>query len=196
MIPSPLSSPSSATADARLASNVGHGPSADVNPLITELKTRAHLRLKALTAAAAPKAPAADEAAGRRGALRLRDALAQVSRELGFAHWEHARRVLGGQALPGEDFGAFWHAPRCNGLLSHWFASHADACEALAAGVHRVLLPYRKQFVVVDEHYLRELGLSIDDPAWGELGRDLALGYGTSAWLALARQRLLASRVA
>ena len=81
MIPSPLSSPSSATADARLASNVGHGPSADVNPLITELKTRARLRLKALTAAAAPKAPAADEAAGRRDGVVARDPV-RVARTL------------------------------------------------------------------------------------------------------------------
>ena len=188
MIPSPHPSAS----DASLASNVGPTEPVGDNPLIIEIKTRARLRLKAATAAAHDGVAAPDA----RSDLRLRDALTQVSRELGFAHWEHARRVLSGLAEPGEDLGAFWHAPRCNGLLSHWFARHADACEALAAGAHRVLLPYRKQFVVVDEHYLRELGLSIDDPAWGDLGRDLALGYGTAAWLALARQRLQASRVA
>lgn len=160
-----------------------------MNALITELKTRARLRLNATKL---EMTGAADDSATDNP--RLRDALIEVSRELGFQHWDHARRVLGGQAEPGEDMGAFWHAPRCNGLLSHWFARHADALEALAAGAQRVLLPYRKQFVVVDEHYLRELGLAIDDAAWGPMGRDLVSGYGGAGWLALGRQRLRASR--
>lgn len=163
---------------------------AGAQALIAEVKTRARLRLNA--ARGASTEPAAAEPAGTDP--RLRDCLIQVSRELGFQNWDHARRVLGGQAEPGDDFGAFWHAPRCNGLLSHWFASHVRAHEALSAGAHRVLLPYRKQFVVVDEHYLRELGLSIDDPAWAVIGRDLACGYGSQAWVALCRQRLLATR--
>lgn len=165
------------------------GANAGAHALIGELKTRARLRLNALRSADAESAAEATPADAR-----LRDCLIQVSRELGFQNWDQARHVLGGEAVRGDDLGAFWHAPRCNGLLSHWFASHEQAREALAAGAHRVLLPYRRQFVVVDEHYLRELGLAIDDPAWSPMGRDLVAGYGSAGWVSLCRQRLAATR--
>ena len=169
------------------------GPNAGAQALVAELKTRARLRLNASRKADAHAAAhAAAEAAP--ADPRLRDCLTLVSRELGFQNWDQARRVLGGGAVRGDDLGAFWHAPRCNGLLSHWFASHEQAREALAAGSHRVLLPYRRQFVVVDEHYLRELGLAIDDPAWGPMGRDPVAGYGSAGWVSLCRRRLAATR--
>ena len=161
-----------------------------MNAPIIELKTRARLRLNAARRAStdAPAAPADTQPE------RLRDCLIAVARETGFSGWEQALRVLGGQAVSGDDMGTFWHAPRCNGLLSHWFAHHDQALECLALGAHRVLLPYRRQFVVVDDHYLRELGLSIGDAAWGEAGRDLVQAYGSAAWLQLCGQRLRALR--
>ena len=161
-----------------------------MNPLIIELKTRARLRLNAARRASAdaPAGPADTQPE------RLRDRLIAVAREAGFIGWEQALRVLGGQAVSGDDMGTFWHAPPCNGLLSHWFAHHDQALECLALGEHRVLLPYRRQFVVVDDHYLRELGLGIGDAAWGEAGRDLVQAYSSAAWLALCNQRLRALR--
>lgn len=50
-----------------------------MNRLVQELKTRARLRLNA-----GRRETAADVAAG----LRLRDCLQEVSRAVGFAHWE------------------------------------------------------------------------------------------------------------
>ena len=173
-----------------------------MNPLITELKTRARLRLNSLRLdalkPAASDAPATSPHAPQAGPTRLRDCLNAVARELGFSGWPQALCVLGGQAANGDDMGAFWHAPRCNGLLSHWFARPDQARECLALGPalgpRRVLLPYRRQFVVVDDHYLRELGLGIADEAWGRAGRDLVLAYGSAAWQVLCGQRLRASR--
>jgi hypothetical protein len=83
-----------------------------VSRLLTELKTRARLQLNA--------------ARGAQPDLRLRDCLNQAARDVGFAHWDHGRRVLGGLAATGDDMGTFWHAPRCNSLLNAWFASHAE----------------------------------------------------------------------
>lgn len=172
-----------------------------VNALIVELKTRARLRLNAARRGAAEtpdQPPSTTGRPPRRGAEpRLRDCLNAVARDVGFLTWAQALRVLGGQAsgAPGaDDMGSFWHAPRCNGLLSHWFASYDRARECLALGEHRVLVPYRRQFIVVDGHYLRELGLAPDDEAWGRAARDLVQAYAGEAWLALCRQRLLALR--
>jgi hypothetical protein len=150
--------------------------------LLDEVKTRARLRLNAARR---------DDAATP---LRLRDCLGLVAKDLGFAHWDHARRVLGGQAAAGEDMGSFWHAPACHSLLNQWFASHEVAREALAADPRAFLLPYRRQYVVAQEDYVRELGLDPADPAWAMAGRDLATAYGGAAWLALADGRLRATR--
>lgn len=147
--------------------------------LLTELKTRARLRLNA-----ARRQATSD--------LRLGDCLHQVARDVGFADWEHGRRVLGGEAARGDDMGSFWHAPGCNVLLNHWFASYADARAALAVHGGAFLLPYRRQFVVVREPFIHELGLDPGDPAWTEARRDLVQAYGSAAWLALAARRLRA----
>ena len=146
---------------------------------VDELKVRARLRLNA-----AKKAGGAAEP-------RLRDCLHDAARAAGFLHWEHARRVLGGLAAPGDDMGSFWHAPGCNVLLNHWYADFAQAREAHAKS-GGFLLPYRRQFVVAQGDFLRELALDPADEAWSALGRDLVSGYGSPAWAALCLRRLKA----
>ena len=148
--------------------------------LLTELKVRARLQLNA--------------ARREQPELRLRDCLHQAARDVGFAHWDHGRRVLGGQAAPGDDMGTFWHAPRCNSLLNAWFAHYADARTALAADLNAILLPYRKQYMVVHDEFIRELGLDPADPTWADAQHDLVRAYGTDPWLTLAFQRLKAPR--
>lgn len=147
---------------------------------LAELKVRARLRLNAARRAGTP------------GDHKLRHFLNEVAQQAGFAHWEHARHVLAGEAAPGEDMGTFWHAPGCDALLNQWFADAGAARAALRPG--RYLLPFRRQYVVVEAPYLRELGLDPADPAWLVLQGDLVAGYGTSAWHTLARRRMLALR--
>ena len=151
-----------------------------VTTLLTELKTRARLQLNA----ARPEQPE----------LRLRDCLHQAARDVGFAHWEHGRRVLGGQAVPGDDMGTFWHAPRCSSLLNAWFANYTKACAALDAERDAFLLPYRRQFVVVNDNFIRELGLDPLEAAWTDAQRDLVRAYGNGTWLTLAFRRVKAPR--
>lgn len=146
---------------------------------LAELKVRARLRLNAARRDGEP------------GALRLRDCLHEVARAVGFQHWEHARRVLGGQAQPGEDMGRFWYAPRCIVHLNTWIADRGEALAALRRS-SGFLLPYRRQFVLVEEGFVRELGLDPADPAWAAVGRDLVSTCGSAAWQALAWQRLAA----
>jgi hypothetical protein len=151
-----------------------------MTPLVDELKVRARLRLNAA------------RRAGDAGGLALRDCLHEAARAVGFADWEHARRVLGGAARPGDDLGSFWHAPQTAALLNPWFARHAEAAAALAQQPGQVLLPFRRQFLLAGPDYLRALGLDPADPAWWDLGHDAVRGYGSAAWLALAMRRLRA----
>lgn len=152
---------------------------------LDELKTRARVRLNA----------GRREAGGSAGAgPRLRDELVAAAREVGFRDWVHAQRVLGGLAAAGEDLGDLWYAPRCGFLLNEWFAALAPAREAHARQSGAFLLPYRRQFVVAQDAFVRELGLDPSHDAWSALRRDLAAGYGSAAWQALSWQRVRAPR--
>lgn len=151
---------------------------------LVELKTRARLRLNALKAAQPD--------------LRLRDCLNAVSKEAGFTDYAHARRVLNGEARPGEDFGTFWYAPACAGLLNQWFASYEEARAALQATPRRpkerrlFLLPYKRQFMVVEDDFIRELGMDPEDEVWAAADRDAA--QVSTDWPELAFRRLRAAR--
>ena len=153
---------------------------------LTELKVRARLRLNAL------KTASAQGEAGHEPAPRLRDCLNQVAREAGFAHWEHARRVISGEAAAGEDMGSFWHAPRCAALLNQWFADAAEARAAHKKAPGAFLLPYRRQFVIVQPEFIIEIGMDPQDSLWAQVGRDLVASHGTAAWCALAAKRMRA----
>ncbi|UUC94900.1 hypothetical protein [Comamonas sp. C11] len=146
--------------------------------LVDEIKVRARVRLSR----------ARREGTG--GSATLRDHLHQAAREVGFAGWEQARRVLGAQAAPGDDMGSFWHVPRSGILLHIWFSEHAQACSVLAQQADGFLLPYRRQCFIVQAPFIEALGLNPADPAWAVIGRDLVAAYGAPAWRALAWQRL------
>lgn len=147
---------------------------------VDELKVRARLRLNAL------------RDTGRD--VRLRDCLHDAARHAGFMHWEQARRVLAGEAAPGDDMGTFWWAPACAAYLSEWHADLQAARQGLSAGSgERFLVPYRRQFAVVPQGYLRDIGLDPAAPEWTALGRDLVAGYGGAPWRQLCMQRLRAS---
>ncbi len=151
--------------------------------LLDELKIRARLALNT-----------ARRAESGAGAVQLRHCLNQAARDVGFAHWEHARTVLGGMAVREDDMGTFWHAPRTGILLNLWLARYDQARAALAADPAAFLLPYRRQFMVVQADFIAELGLDARHPAWAETSHDMVAAYGRPAWLLLAGQRLKAPR--
>lgn len=148
--------------------------------LVDELKVRARVRLNRA------------RREGAAGSATLRDHLHQAAREVGFAGWEQARRVLGVLAAPGDDMGSFWHVPRSGILLHIWFSEYAQARSVLAQQADGFLLPYRRQCFIVQAPFIEALGLNPADPAWVAIGRDLVAAYGTPAWRALAWQRLQA----
>ena len=146
--------------------------------LVDEIKVRARVRLSRA------------RRDGAAGSTTLRDHLHQAAREVGFAGWEQARRVLGALAAPGDDMGSFWHVPRSGILLHIWFSEYAQARNVLAQQADGFLLPYRRQCFIVQAPFIEALGLKPADPAWAAIGRDLVAAYGTPAWRALAWQRL------
>ena len=164
-----------------------------MNLLITEMKTRARLLLNLLQAG---------HVAGKKQALmlsrkqgwelpetwQLRHCLNLAAADIGFQHWEHARRVLSGQAEVAEDMGEFW--PKLDNPTTHYSQAQAQ----LRLQPELFLLPYRLEFMLVSADYLQALGVATEGPEWSAINHDLVAGYASTTWLNLAAQRLEASR--
>jgi hypothetical protein len=104
--------------------------------------------------------------------IQRRHCLNVVAAELGFANWTHAKSVLTGEE-PVTNFGDLLCPPKCAQHLNHWCRTHEEAVE-LRNQTGGYLLAFRHQFLVVDRHYIRTLGLDPDDPDWKALGHDWA----------------------
>jgi hypothetical protein len=172
---------------------------------VRELKVRAELLQRRVQAGeesaltrvrALPEHRKADLVALREvaSALQRKHCLAIVSREAGFAGWEHARRVLDGDAVEA-DFGKLLCVPGRGAFLNHWFATydeaHAVHAELLLAGERRYLLAYQRQLFVAEAGYIESIGLEPDDADWRAIGWDWARPRSYAA-----RRRLYAKLLA
>jgi hypothetical protein len=172
---------------------------------VDELKTRAELLHKRiaggdLAARARLRALAelrrADDAAVATAVdgIRRKHCLTVVSRECGFASWEHAQRVLRGWE-PEPDVGTLLYDRETGGGLNVWFAAYDEARSHLdemrCGGQERYLLAYRRHFFVVDRFFIELLGLDPDDSDWEKLDFDWARPRDP-----LARRRLYGRRLA
>jgi DNA-binding phage protein len=177
---------------------------------VRELKVQAeflHKRMKAGDLASLarlrvlPEFKQADEAllSSMTAEVRRKHGLAVVAREYGFSNWEHALRVLNGD--PAEsDFGTLLYDKSylAGSILNHWFADDGEAraflVEASREGARRYLLAYRRDFLVVEAHFVKLLGMDPDDPDWRAIGWDWIRPANLIARRRLYQQRILALR--
>lgn len=101
--------------------------------------------------------------------VRRRHCLAAIAAEAGFDGWTHALQVLQGENTG--DFGTLLYPGRCRAHFNIWCASHHEARQ-IHGESGGFLLAWRKQYLVVDDDYIRTLGLDPEDPDWGRMGRD------------------------
>lgn len=133
-------------------------------------------------------APNLDEAAlARSGAEHARHT---VLRECGLQGWDAACELLEGRLRPGADYGQFWWEASTDVLLSDWCVDYAEACRVRQESGRGCVLPYKRQFAVVQDEYLEELGLEPRDQAWAAIGHDLATPADAVAYRRLALRRL------
>ena len=163
----------------------------------TEIKVRARLLVNALRrhdpeAIALASSVASSRRWSEPDTWTLTHCMNIVSARAGFAHWDHARHVLGGDAVAGDDVGTLWYDHACGALTNQWFANYDEARSILEGDPSLYLLPYRRQYVLADRHFIELLGLDPSIRPWVEMGRDLVGGYAGPAWNALALQRLRA----
>ncbi|WDE12957.1 hypothetical protein [Thalassomonas haliotis] len=104
---------------------------------------------------------------------RLKDSQLVIARKYGFRHWDHAREVLQGKVC--RDYGTFWYKPQCSALLNLWCSSYKEA--GLQQKNHGgFILPYKNQFLVVEQYYLELLGVDSRDENWPALNFDWCSG--------------------
>ena len=126
-----------------------------------------------------------DTALGSDDEPKHQQVLHEVSRRAGFRDWQHARRILSGAGIPGEDWGTFWIGRPAGGFLNEWHAGYEQARASWADQPEAFLIPYKTQFVIVGPELMRHAGI---DPAQLAPGRDLVADK--PAWDLYSSQRL------
>jgi hypothetical protein len=129
--------------------------------------------------------------------IHRKHCLAVVARECGFSNWEHARRVLEGD--PGEkDLGTLLYGADSRGMLNLWYSVYDEARAVLEMtpddSGRRYLLAYKRDFFVVDRHFVETLGIAPDDPDWQAIAWDWARPADPDARRRLYCKRLAALR--
>ncbi len=122
-----------------------------------------------------------------RDKVQRKDCLAVAARELGFDNWPQLLKVLSLEDTT--NFGALLYPKRCGAHSNIWAAGYTEAA-TIRAEHGGYLLAYKEQFLVVDEHYIRTLGLNPDDPDWAACNWDMAGGNNLHA-----RARLMAKLI-
>jgi hypothetical protein len=168
-----------------------------IDPIV-ELKVRAELLHRGVEASepvalgrlrVLPEHRKADDQAlqALASGIQRKHCLAAVAREAGFSSWEHARRILDGDAAE-SDFGKLLYAAGAAGSsahLNHWFATYEEArafhAETSGADERRYLLAYQRHFFVVDRHFIETLGLAPEDADWKAIGWDWARPRGAAS---------------
>lgn len=126
--------------------------------------------------------------------IRLKHCLETIASELGFDSWRSAKDYISGT---GEDYtsrGTFWYAEKCMVYLNHWFATYEEARSYVEEHENAFLLPYKAQYLVVDENYLKSTGMYDDcRESWQRIDRDLVEGYAKPEWHHIVWSRISAS---
>jgi len=103
--------------------------------------------------------------------VQRRHCLNLIAAELGFPSWHGLKQILSGATV--DDFGTALYRQGCGAHFNIWSASYDEAA-TIRAEHGGTLLPYKNQFIVVDDDYLTEIGLDPGDPDLAAIARDWA----------------------
>jgi len=73
------------------------------------------------------------------------------------------------------------------GYLNSWFATYAEAKLHLQS-TKGFLLPYKNQFFICNEHYIKQLGFEPNVPDWKLIGYDWVIPQDRKAWQRLYKK--------
>ena len=113
-----------------------------------------------------------------------------IARLAGYRNWQHASHVLGGSAQIGDDMGDLWYSHKCLGLLNIWCRNYEEALEQFDQRKGCFLFPYKSQFVVTNDDYVRALGFDTAYILLKSTNRNLVGIYSSADWDDLTFLRL------
>ena len=128
---------------------------------VEALKTKAKLLVKAKKKAGIP--------------YLLKDALNKVALLSGYGSWRELRK-----AMPENEF--YWRGSA--GSPNHWCKTHGEARKVLEKN-GGFLVPYRHQYFVCQEDYVKGLGIKLNDPDLLAVGRDWSMPQDAGALVRL-----------
>jgi hypothetical protein len=73
------------------------------------------------------------------------------------------------------------------GYLNLWFTNHLEAKSHLQS-TGGFLLPYKNQFFICNDQYIKQIGFEPDDPDWHLIGYDWAVPNDKKAWQRLYKK--------
>jgi hypothetical protein len=123
-----------------------------------------------------------------------------LAREVGFYDWAHAHAILSAKNSKMSDaanhqlptnMGNFWHSHACDSLINLWFSDYKEASEVQREKQDSYLVPFKNQFIVVTQDYIKAIGLaSVNQSLWHKIKRNLVSGYNSDTWDIIAYERL------
>ena len=117
---------------------------------------------------------------------QLKHCLQAIAKDLGFSSWQEAQQLFSGDKKidSSTNFGTFFYPKQCFAFINEWFSDYQEAVKGLMISTSKKwLLPYKSQFLLVEEEYIAALGLNIhaDNFALPE-GRNLLATYHSATW--------------
>jgi hypothetical protein len=103
--------------------------------------------------------------------VRRRHCLSVLARELGLQGWSHLTQLC--TQRDAHDFGALLYPSSCGGHWNIWCADY-DEARRIRAEHGGYLLCYGAQLLIVDGHFIADLGLEPEHDDWQRIGRDWA----------------------
>lgn len=119
--------------------------------------------------------------------LQRRHCLRAVAIQLGFRSWTHALDVL--ERTETIDRGMLMYRDSGGAISNIWSASY-DEARAIRSDSGGYLLPYGRQYQVVEAPYIAWLGLDPADPDWDAMGRDWVQPQDADAWTRITGKRI------
>lgn len=101
--------------------------------------------------------------------VQRRHCLSVIAQDLGFTGWSHLTNLLKGANDVG--FGTCLHPKSVHVHWNIWVASYDEAI-TIQQTHGGFILGYKNQYIVVDEDYIKDLGLDPNDVDFEEMGRD------------------------
>lgn len=119
--------------------------------------------------------------------LQRRHCLQAIASRLGFRSWTHALGVL--ERTETVDRGRLMYRDSGGAIWNIWSAKY-DEARRIRSQSGGFLLPYDRQFQVVEAPYIEWLGLDPHDSDWNAIGRDWVEPAASDPWLRITSKRI------